>query len=321
MDACAIKNAQNSFRVFFMRALFILIAFFFPATSVQQPLVAQQNNQVIDCAAEGRPVITGDGTGTGIVVQGKTGVIIQNCTVKGFVLGLLVADSSNVIVRDSDFSGNYADDNSILDLGGWLPKGGVMFQNVTNSVIQNVTASGNVQGIYIFKGGNNVVRANDVSKNRGWGIRLLESPGNRIEDNVANYNNRSCPEWGHDAGCESAGIVLVNSDNTIVVGNTANFSGDGIYQGNTSARASHNNAFYWNTLNDNVANGIEATFSHDNRFIGNELQRNNYAFWLGYASHALVSGNYTNGNRMMDCRAEHSSDVVVLDNTFADCPQ
>jgi parallel beta-helix repeat protein len=178
-----------------------------------------------------------------------------------------------------------------------------------------------VQGIQIVKGGNNTLRTNDVSRNRGWGIRLLNSVGNRVQENLANYNNRSCPEWGHDAGCESAGIVLVNSDNSTVVGNTANFSGDGIYQGNTPDRASHNNAFYWNTLNDNVANGIEATYSHDNRFIGNELQRNNYALWLGYSSWALVSGNYTTGSRVMDCRAEHSENMVVSDNTFADCPQ
>ncbi len=301
-----------------MLEIFLILAFLFPQ---QQTIIAQQDNQVIDCRAEGRPVIQGDGTGTGIIVQGRNGVVIQNCTVTGFELGLLVADSTNITVRNSDFSGNYMDDNSILDLGAWLPKGGMMFQNVTNSVIQNVTTQNNVQGIQVYRGGGNTLRANDASRNRGWGIRLLESPDNRVEDNLANYNNRSCPEWGHDAGCESAGIVLVNSDNSIVVGNTANFSGDGIYQGNTPDRASHNNAFYWNTLNDNVANGIEATFSHDNRFIGNELERNNYAFWLGYASWALVSGNYTTGNRVMDCRAEVSNNIVVEGNTFPDCPQ
>jgi parallel beta-helix repeat protein len=196
----------------------------------------------------------------------------------------------------------------------------MVFHNVTNSTIENVTAQGNVAGIQVFEGGNNTIRANNASNNRGWGIRLVRSPGNRVEDNLANYNNRSCPEWGHNAGCESAAIVLVNSDFTVVVGNTANFSGDGIYQGNTPQRASHNNAFYWNTLNDNVANGVEATFSHDNRFIGNELQRNNYAFWLGYASWALVSGNYAAGNRVIDCAAEHSSNIVLEGNTFGTCP-
>lgn len=302
-----------------MRELLLILALVLPPSF--HPIIAQQNNQIIDCQQKGTPVIVGDGTGTGITVQGKTGVVIQNCTVKGFDLGLLVADSSNVIVRNSNFSDNHVDDNSILDLGAYLPKGGVMFSNVSHSVIQNVTAGGNVQGIQVVQGGDNTIRANDASKNRGWGVRLLNSPNNRVEENIASYNNRSCPEWGHDAGCESAGIVLVDSDHTTVVGNTANFSGDGIYQGNTPDRASHNNAFYWNTLNDNVANGIEATFSHDNRFIGNELQRNNYALWLGYASYALVSGNYTNGNRVMDCRAEHSNNVVVEQNTFAACPQ
>lgn len=301
-----------------MHELFLLLTFLLPSS---QPIIAQQDNQVIDCQAEGRPVIVGNGAETGIVVQNRTGVIIQNCTVKGFDLGLLVADSSNVIVRNSNFNDNYVDDNSILDLGMWLPKGGMMFHNVTNSTIQNVTASNNVQGIQVVNGGGNTLRANDTSRNRGWGIRLLNSTNNRVEDNTANYNNRSCPEWGHDGGCESAGIVLVNSDNSTVVGNTANFSGDGIYQGNTAARASHNNSFYWNTLNDNVANGVEATFSHDNRFVGNELQRNNYAFWLGYSTWALVSGNYSTGSRVMDCRAEHSSNIVLDGNTFVDCPQ
>lgn len=302
-----------------MRELLLLLTLLLPTSS--RTIVAQQDNQIIDCRAEGTPVRVGNGAETGIVVRNKTGVIIQNCTVKGFDLGLLVADSSHVVVRNSDFSGNYVDDNSILDLGVWLPKGGVMFHNVTNSAIENVTASNNVQGIQIVLGGGNTIRGNDVTHNRGWGIRLLNSPDNRVEDNNASYNNRSCPQWGRDAGCESAGIVLVNSDNTTVVGNTANFSGDGIYQGNSAERASHNNAFYWNTLNDNVANGVEATFSHDNRFIGNELQRNNYALWLGYASWALVSGNYTNGNRVKDCRAEHSGHIVLESNTFADCPQ
>lgn len=135
-----------------MHELFLLLSFLLSPFDIQ-PIAAQQDNQVIDCQAEGRAVILGDGTGIGIVVENKTGVIIQNCVVKGFELGLRVANSSNVVVRNSDFSGNYVDDNSILDLGAWLPKGGMMFEDVTNSVIQNVTANGNVQGIQVLRGG------------------------------------------------------------------------------------------------------------------------------------------------------------------------
>src|SRR3954453_7963672 len=100
-----------------MRELFLLFALLIPPSS--HPIIVQQDNQVIDCQAEGRPLLVGNGGDTGIVVQNRTGVIIQNCTVKGFDLGLLVADSSNVVVRNSNFSGNYIDDNSILDLGAW----------------------------------------------------------------------------------------------------------------------------------------------------------------------------------------------------------
>ncbi len=293
-----------------MRELFFLFLMLLPAHSL--PLVAQVDNEVIDCRNEPR---VGNGTGTGIVVQGKTGVIVQNCIVKGFELGLLVADSSRVIVRNSDFSGNYVDDNSALDLGMWLPKGGVMFHNTSNSVIQNVTASGNVAGIQVIGGGDNLIRVNKVNRNRGWGIRIQNSKRNRVEENEGNYNNRSC--WsGVDSGCESAGLALVNADMTMVIGNTFNFSGDGIYQGNLPERASNNCSFYWNTVNDNSANGIEATFSHDNRFIGNELQRNNYGFWLGYASWAQVSGNYIANNRVSPYQADNGQNMNVSNNNI-----
>ncbi len=306
-----------------MRELLILFLLLFPQNATQHypvtvsglSLVAQADNQVIDCKAQGKPVLTGNGSGTGIVVQGKRGVTVRNCVVKGFELGLLVADSSRVMIRDSDFSGNYVDDNSPLDLGGWYPKGGMMFHNVTNSTVQNVTASGNIAGVQVINGGNNVIRANKLNRNRGWGIRVQSSPRNRVEENEGNYNNRSC--WsGPDSGCESAGIAIVNSDHTLVVGNTFNSSGDGIYQGNTPERASNNCSYLYNTLNDNSANGIEATFSHDNRFIGNELQRNNYGFWLGYGSFDLVSGNLMADNRVSPYEAEHSHDMITVNNNI-----
>ncbi len=306
-----------------MRELFVLFLLLFPQNSIQSlpgavnglSIVAAADDQVIDCKAQGKPVLTGNGTGTGIVVQGKRGVVVRNCTVRGFELGLLVADSSRVMVRDSDFSGNYVDDNSPLDLGGWYPKGGVMLHNTSNSTVQNVTATGNIAGVQVVNGGSNVIRLNRLNKNRGWGIRLVNSPRNRVEENEGNYNNRSC--WsGQDSGCESAGIGIVNSDYTLVVGNSFNFSGDGIYQGNTPERASNNCSYLYNVLNDNSANGIEATFSHDNRFIGNELQRNNYGFWLGYGSWDLVSGNYMADNRVSPYEAEHSHDMMTTNNNI-----
>ena len=293
-----------------MRELFLLFLLLVPPRTT--PIVATTDNQIIDC--QNQPLI-GNGTGTGITIQGKTGVVVRNCIVHGFELGLYVGDSNQVIVRDSDFSGNYVDDNSHLDLGTEIPKGGVLLFNTRNSVVQHIVASNNISGVQVVNGGNNTIRANDLNNNRGWGIRLLNSPHNRVEENVGNYNNRSC-DGIVNFGCESAGLGIINSDFTMVVGNTFNFSGDGIYQGNTPERASNNCAFYWNTLNDNSANGIEATFSHDNRFIGNELQRNNYGFWLGYGSWDVVTGNFMADNRVMPYAAEHSSNMTVKDNNI-----
>ncbi len=306
-----------------MRELFVLFLLLFPQPATHTfpaavntlTITAQKDGEVIDCKARGTPVLNGPGSGTGIVVQGRRGVVVQNCQVHGFELALLVADSSRITVRNSDFSNNYVDDNSPLDLGGWYPRGGVLLNNVSNSLVQNVTASGNIAGVQVIGGGNNVLRLSRLNKNRGWGIRLQNSPRNRVEENEGNYNNRSC--WsGPDSGCESAGLAIVNSDFSYVVGNSFMFSGDGIYQGNTPERASHNGSYLYNTLNDNSANGIEATFSHDNRFIGNELQRNNYGFWLGYGSWDTVSGNLIANNRVSPYQADNSHDMYTSGNNI-----
>lgn len=296
-----------------MKELLLLFLLFF-AKPAPAAIVAAANDQVIDCG--GKPLV-GNGSGVGIVVQGKRGVVVKNCVVRGFELGLLVQDSSRITVRDSNFSGNYVDDNSALDLAMAMPKGGVLLQNVTNSTVERVNAGGNIAGIQVIGGGRNILRVNDLNGNRGWGIRLLNSPHNMVSENVANNNNRSC--WsGYNSGCESAGIALVNSDNTMVVGNTFNANGDGIYQGNTPERASNNCSFYYNTLNENVANGVEATFSHDNRFVGNEVHNNNYGFWLGYASFALVSGNSVSGNHTRALQADEGKSIVILNNHGVD---
>ncbi len=290
--------------------LFLLLTNPSPAPAI----VAAANEQVIDC--QNKPLV-GKGNGVGIYVSGRTGVVIKNCIVRGFELGLLVENSSRVLVRDSDFSGNFVDDHSALELAGDYPKGGILFRNVTFSTIEKVRAEGNLAGVQIIGGYHNIVRNNDLNKNRGWGIRLLNSPHNLISENVAIYNNRSC--WsGPDSGCESAALAVIASDFTMVVGNTFNASGDGIYQGNTWERASNSCTFAYNILNDNVANGIEATFSHDNRFIGNEVKNNNYGFWLGYASYALVSGNVVTGNHSRALQADEGKEIVILNNEGVD---
>lgn len=292
----------------------MLLFLFLTGPASAPAIAAAVNEQVVDC--QNKPLI-GKGNGIGIAVQNKTGVIVRNCIVRGFELGLLVENSARVLVRDSDFSGNYVDDNSALELGDDYPRGGVLFRNVTFSTIEHIKAEGNLAAVQIIGGHHNIVRNSDLNRNRGWGIRLLNSPNNLISENVANYNNRSC--WsGPDSGCESAGLAIVNSHFTMVTGNVFNSNGDGIYQGNTWERASHNGSFFFNTLNGNVANGVEATFSHDNRFVGNEVRNNNYGFWLGYASFDLVSGNTVLGNHTRALQADEGHDIVVTNNAGVD---
>ncbi|MCH9648136.1 MAG: right-handed parallel beta-helix repeat-containing protein [Deltaproteobacteria bacterium] len=100
--------------------------------------------------------ITGSGGGTGIQLNGRTGVIVENCTVANFAVGFRLMGSSS----------NY----------------------LTNNIAINNTSVGN--GAFQLSGGSdgNVLEKNQAQNNAGRGFAVINSIGNMLIENVAVAN-------------------------------------------------------------------------------------------------------------------------------------
>ncbi len=285
-----------------------------PNTEYHQTAIIMADNVTLDC---NNSAFVGDGIGVGILIQNRQGVTIRNCKARGFDVGLYALGGKNFTFERNDFSGNYVDDNYDVENLKPLPHGGMILNGIQSSRVQGNTANGNIAGIQILNSTKVRVLQNTTSRNRGWGIYLYGTTASQVYTNTVEYNNRSCPQWGKDAGCGSAGIVLTQqSDRNILGWNTLNYNGDGIYQGNTPAAASNDNEMMFNTIGHNVANGIEATFSFRNYIHHNTLTQDNYGAWLGYAQNVRFENNVVRSARTKSVQADNAQASKYSGNTF-----
>ncbi|MCL4396720.1 MAG: right-handed parallel beta-helix repeat-containing protein [Chloroflexi bacterium] len=253
----------------------------------------------------------------GILAQNRTGVTIRNCKVKGFDVGMYVVGGRDFVFERNDTSGNYVDDNYAIEELKPIPHGGMILNGIQNSRVQANTSNGNITGIQVLNSSRIKLLQNTTSRNRGWGIYLYGTTSSSIYTNTVEYNNRSCPEWGQDAGCGSAGIVLTQGSNRNRIGwNALNYDGDGIYQGNTTASASNDNEIFGNQIGHSVANGIEATFSFRNYIHNNTFTDDNYGGWFGYSTQFRFENNIVRGAHVKSVQADNSQSSRYVGNTF-----
>ena len=285
-----------------------------PNGQYRQAVIIAANNVTLDCSGS---TFTGDGIGVGILIQSKSNVTIRNCKVRGFDVGMYVLQGKNFVFENNDFSGNYVDDNYDIENLKPIPHGGLIVNGVQTARIAGNTSNGNIAGIQIVNSSKVRIEKNTTSKNRGWGIYFFGTTASQILNNTAEYDNRSCPQWGKDAGCGSAAIVLTqHSDRNQIGYNTLRFSGDGIYQGNTPQSASGDLEIYNNTISNSVANGIEATFSLRNYVHHNTFTDDNYGGWFGYSQQLRFENNAVRGSRVKSVQTDNAQNNRYLNNVF-----
>ena len=119
--------------------------------------------------------LAGSGTGNGITVTGSHGVTISGGTVKGFLSGIFASSSTDLLIRDNEFSAN---------------REAVLLQATSGSVIKHNTATNHAMRAFMIRpntsGGlstNNVVIGNLVV-DTPTGIYLIRQPGNTIQENT-----------------------------------------------------------------------------------------------------------------------------------------
>lgn len=267
----------------------------------------------------------------GVEIENAKNVLIEQASVSGSLYGVRIQSAQNVLIQNSDISGNHKDITSCgLDIGlGEYYGGGILFVNVTDSVVRDNTLTNQSTGLeMIDSSGNQALNnltssgpaGNETQQNSCWGIRLQGSTDNLLRGNIADYVDRQrylrdpvicpcdpcqqCPDTCNPACCptyldsgDSAGILLVSGSNhNQIISNSMLYSGDGFFIGNSYERASNNNYVYGNDGSFSPHNAFEATYSDGNIFDRNFASHSDYGFWLGLSYNGHVRRNEIMGN-------------------------
>ena len=178
--------------------------------------------------------ITGAGGGVGIVVTGRINVSVVGGTVKNFVAGVLINDSSDIVIKRNAFRengdgvdcqagcvGNTIKENDFRDNSAR----GIMLRGLSrDNVVKENTFTGNRVGILVFGATDTTVEENTVSASFLTGIRIgAIATGNLVKENTVRSN---------PAGIEFITPTTGNAvvENTIVT-NTCGLKGSSV--GNT----------------------------------------------------------------------------------------
>ena len=188
--------------------------------------------------------ITGPGSGLGIVVTGRTDVVIAGGTVRHFAVAVRVNTSTDVVIKQNEFAenpegidcqagcvGNTIKDNVFRDSA----TRGIMLRSTSrDNDIKNNTFTGTRVGILVFGGADNTVKKNIVSGSSLAGIRInVIATGNVLKDNAVMSNV---------VGIEFIVTPTGSATGNDLEGNTIATNGCGL-KGPTDGNSFKNNSF------------------------------------------------------------------------------
>ena len=153
---------------------------------------------------------------SGILLNGRSGVTIENCYVTDFYIGFQLASSSGTTLTSDSATGN-----------GF----GFLLSSSNNNLLSGNTATGNkLDGFQLQSSNNNNLLGDTANGNSGSGFRLLSSSNNNMQKNTANNNS-------------VYGFALTSSsNNNSVIGNSAcgNVAFDAFQSGSTGNKFKNN---------------------------------------------------------------------------------
>lgn len=281
--------------------------------------------------------------GIGVRVTGKRATV-RGLQASGLRAAIWASGADGLVVEGCDLSKGFAqrlrstpraeDTQDWLsphenDRNEWLTSygSGIYIEDSRDVVVRQNRARSMQNGICLRRVDGSRIYDNDMSFLSGWGLALYRSSGNRVVRNSFDFCIRGYSDGVYSRGQDSAGILVFEqcSDNVFAL-NSATHGGDGFFgfAGNEALAASapaglgcNRNLLYGNDFSDAAAIGIELTFSFDNVFARNVLERCNYGIWGGYSSRSQVRGNQIVGNTLAGIAIEHGSDWSIAGNTFA----
>lgn len=291
--------------------------------------VIQIRGDDITLDGTGVTLIGEDFQGIGLAMNGHKNLTLRNFHIRGFRYGIQIENASQVVIRNSDISGNFKDTStSFLHIrDGGLYGGGILFRNVHDSLVAHNVLTHQSTGLEMIGSDDNRVldnttssgpEGNETAQNSCWGVRLDGSSRNLVRGNVADFVDRR--RYGLVSG-DSAGILLVNgSHDNRIVSNSMTHSGDGFFLGNGCEVASHRNYVWGNDGSHSPHNAFESTFSDSNVFERNRADASDYGFWLGYSYNSRVARNQIVGNLSAGVASEQGHDNEMVFNLMEQNP-
>lgn len=271
-----------------------------------------------------------DRVGIGIHSDGHNHVTILGGGVHGYKYGIFIQGVNHgVNVIGTDVSGNRAqkllstpahfdakDWVDIFHLDSWESYGaGLYLKDVEYGWVKGVSARDEQNGIVLANVTHSTIVDNNVSHNSGWGIGLYNSSWNDILDNHADWDVR-CEGKTYSAGCDSAGVLLMNGSNqNRIVGNSFIHSGDGYFLSKPqTGHSSDGNYVAYNDGSYSPHNAFESTFTSGDQFYHNVANRSDYGFWLGFSRRTTVTGNQIDNCKHDGVAIEHGSGNFIVRN-------
>ena len=221
-------------------------------------------------------------------------------------------------------------------------------------------------GILLDRVDDSSIHDNDASFLSGWGVALWRSSRNTVARNALDFCVRGHSEGVYNRGQDSAGILCFEQcHQNLFAFNSVTHGGDGFFgfAGHDAigerwmqrererlrrqapsgppepvvmvppdvvrAHAAHgcnSNILLGNDFSYAPAHGIEMTFSHGNRIVGNRVVENGICgFWGGYSTGTLIEGNVFHGNGGLGyglergaINMEYASSNAIVRNEFID---
>ena len=230
-----------------------------------------------------------ESAGTGILIEGATGVTLRNIRVRGFATGLIVRQARAVTVTDCDFSDNY--DNPKHGWGELPARGGILLDHVRHSVIQRNRANRVWDGIHLIDSDENLVADNDFSHCSNTCAKLWRSSRNQFLNNNLSYGIRIDRAAGEVHARDSTSVLIeTGSDDNYWYRNDITHGGDGVFIRPLNRWVSRGNVFVENDTSYANNNCVES-WSPGNTFIGNKANHGSYGFWLGGSDQTVLIGN------------------------------
>ena len=293
-----------------------------------ESVMASADNITLDCAGHS---IIGLAGGYGIYINGRTGIIIKNCTINNFSYGIFllqspinsiinsIATGTQIGIRLYDSSSNIIFGNT-ANLNNYY---GILVQNGSNYnvVLGNATNFNNLHGLTLHSDSNNNTLSNNIANsNNEHGIDIYLSSGNTLTGNIMFGNKYNFYLFGDT---DNHFLNTINSSNSV--------NGKPVYYiknaANQTYDTSTNAGTFYCIFCDNITlrdltltnNGLGVFFwkTNNSRIENTTTSNGLYGILLQYSNNNTLINSNADSNDYYGIVLQFSSDNNIFNNTIA----